>query len=377
MSFYTLFNLKEVLKMFDYIGEECIVCKQKFKKGDDIVVCPDCGTPYHRECFAKNGACINLSLHENNQTWTQTVKEENKSTQNQNSDSNSANENSFNQNTENNSNAVCPFCGNVNNPGSSFCSRCGKSLDGSNENGQFKYANSSTYVDMGGKQVKIDFGDKYAGLDPEDDFEGAKVKNTAEFIGSNGFMLLVLFKKFSMKLAKVSTNLACLFFPYLYFAYRKMWKMCFATVAVLSVLSIPSFLDGIVSLDTVQYKQLLSSTVSQIPAYNDVMIQIIQKWQTMLKPYSALLNNLDVICQALIMAVRILAFLFGNYLYYRFTIKKVNNIQNTCSLSEAPARCRAEGGTSIANIFLGIVAKIAAEFVFYGIAIVLLLMNTK
>ena len=363
--------------MFDYIGEECIVCKQKFKKGDDIVVCPDCGTPYHRECFAKNGACVNLTLHENHQSWTQTVKKENKTSQNQDFDENSANENSFNQNAENNSNGVCPFCGNVNNPGSSFCSRCGKSLDGSNENGQFRYANSSTYVDMGGKQIKIDFGDKYAGLNPEDDFEGAKIGNTAEFIGSNSFMLLVLFKKFSMKLAKVSTNLACLFFPYLYFAYRKMWKMCFATVAVLSVLSIPSFLDGLVSLDTVQYKQILASTVGQTPAYNDMNIQIIQRWQTMLKPYSGLLNNLDVIGQALIMAVRILTFLFANYLYYKFTVKKVNNIQNTYGLSEAANVCRSAGGTSVANVFLGILVKIAAEFVFYGITVVLLLMNTK
>lgn len=377
MSFYTLFNLKEVLKMFDYIGEECIVCKQKFKKGDDIVVCPDCGTPYHRECFAKNGACVNLTLHENHQSWTQTVKKGNKTSQNQDFDENSANENSFNQNAENNSNGVCPFCGNVNNPGSSFCSRCGKSLDGSNENGQFRYANSSTYVDMGGKQIKIDFGDKYAGLNPEDDFEGAKIGNTAEFIGSNSFMLLVLFKKFSMKLAKVSTNLACLFFPYLYFAYRKMWKMCFATVAVLSILSIPSFLDGLVSLDTVQYKQILASTVGQTPAYNDMIIQIIQRWQTMLKPYSVLLNNLDVIGQALIMAVRILTFLFANYLYYKFTVKKVNNIQNTYGLSEAANVCRSAGGTSVANVFLGILVKIAAEFVFYGITVVLLLMNTK
>ena len=97
----------------------------------------------------------------------------------------------------------------------------------------------------------------------------------------------------------------------------------------------------------------------------------------MLKPYSVLLNNLDVIGQALIMAVRILTFLFANYLYYKFTVKKVNNIQNTYGLSEAANVCRSAGGTSVANVFLGILVKIAAEFVFYGITVVLLLMNTK
>ena len=33
-----------------YIGNTCPVCGEKFKAGDDAVGCPDCGTPYHREC---------------------------------------------------------------------------------------------------------------------------------------------------------------------------------------------------------------------------------------------------------------------------------------------------------------------------------------
>ena len=45
--------------MADYKGNTCPVCKQKFKEADDIVVCPDCGTPYHRECWKRSvSACI-------------------------------------------------------------------------------------------------------------------------------------------------------------------------------------------------------------------------------------------------------------------------------------------------------------------------------
>ena len=28
-----------------YIGNTCPVCGEKFKDDDDVVVCPDCGTP--------------------------------------------------------------------------------------------------------------------------------------------------------------------------------------------------------------------------------------------------------------------------------------------------------------------------------------------
>ena len=50
--------------MANYTGKKCFSCGEVFKDGDDIVVCPECGTPYHRECYLKEGKCINDALHE-------------------------------------------------------------------------------------------------------------------------------------------------------------------------------------------------------------------------------------------------------------------------------------------------------------------------
>ena len=44
-------------------GEICPVCKRQFEEGDDIVHCPECGTPHHRECYSLTGHCVNRSLH--------------------------------------------------------------------------------------------------------------------------------------------------------------------------------------------------------------------------------------------------------------------------------------------------------------------------
>ncbi len=41
----------------------CPVCKQPFSDNDDVVVCPDCGTPHHRECYKYVGHCVNHALH--------------------------------------------------------------------------------------------------------------------------------------------------------------------------------------------------------------------------------------------------------------------------------------------------------------------------
>ena len=56
--------------MADYKGNTCPVCKQKFKEADDIVVCPDCGTPYHRECWKKVGVCVHQADHAAGFEWT-------------------------------------------------------------------------------------------------------------------------------------------------------------------------------------------------------------------------------------------------------------------------------------------------------------------
>ena len=46
-----------------YENQKCPVCGVAFKSGDDIVTCPECGTPHHRQCYEKIGKCANASLH--------------------------------------------------------------------------------------------------------------------------------------------------------------------------------------------------------------------------------------------------------------------------------------------------------------------------
>ena len=47
----------------DYIGTNCPVCEEAFKQGDDIVVCPECGTPHHRHCYESVNHCVFQDKH--------------------------------------------------------------------------------------------------------------------------------------------------------------------------------------------------------------------------------------------------------------------------------------------------------------------------
>ena len=50
-----------------YTNYKCPVCNNQFNEEDDIVVCPECGTPHHRECYIQKGKCINSDKHGTNE----------------------------------------------------------------------------------------------------------------------------------------------------------------------------------------------------------------------------------------------------------------------------------------------------------------------
>ena len=90
--------------MTRYTGNHCPVCEQAFTDEDDIVVCPDCGTPYHRACWQKVGACMHKSEHAAGFEWQPEFGPEAEKAAHE---------------------ATCPNCGTHNQPGAAQCSHCG------------------------------------------------------------------------------------------------------------------------------------------------------------------------------------------------------------------------------------------------------------
>ena len=58
-----LYYIEEEKNMPVLDGIKCPVCGVEFAEGDDVVYCPDCGTPHHRECYKIAGHCVNAGLH--------------------------------------------------------------------------------------------------------------------------------------------------------------------------------------------------------------------------------------------------------------------------------------------------------------------------
>lgn len=52
-----------------YDKANCDGCGIPLHDGEDVVVCPVCGTPQHRACYEKENKCVNEQLHESGFVW--------------------------------------------------------------------------------------------------------------------------------------------------------------------------------------------------------------------------------------------------------------------------------------------------------------------
>ncbi len=98
-----------------YENEICQGCGKIMHENEDIVVCPECGTPQHRECYNAKHKCVNEHLHEDGFEWRAKHAEEPQVT--------------FAEKGENKEKIICPFCRHENDADAKECSNCGQPFE--------------------------------------------------------------------------------------------------------------------------------------------------------------------------------------------------------------------------------------------------------
>lgn len=189
--------------------EVCPVCGQPFGASDDVVVCPDCGTPHHRACWTEHGGCANAGQHESGFVW-------------QPGHADSTAQEPREEHAEEYGTVRCPRCGEECEPDALVCPVCGKQLGVA--------ANS-----------RFDFNDEFflrgVDADPDADLDGFSVREASMFVQ---FRAKDYVRKFTrMKNGrKAGWNWAALFFAPYWFFYRKIYKAGLLFMGVLLVLSL-------------------------------------------------------------------------------------------------------------------------------------------
>lgn len=99
-----------------YEGLLCPVCNKSFNDTDDVVVCPKCGLPHHRDCWNNIGSCAAAADHDTPNQWNrEKAQAESK-------------KGHIPPQGEPQNSQICPHCYTRNGEYSEFCSHCGRHL---------------------------------------------------------------------------------------------------------------------------------------------------------------------------------------------------------------------------------------------------------
>ena len=274
--------------MADYINLPCSVCGKEFIESDDIVVCPVCGTPHHRECYVQNGGCANVSWHIENKSYNadeirEEIREQKRKEE-------------WEKREEERKNApevVCKRCGTKNSPEALFCNRCGAPVSQGFNTNQNGAQNINTPY---GRVVVTPI---IPPQDPNEEIDGIPAWKLSAVVGKNSERVIPQFKFFAKTDRKISFNIfACILTPF-YFLYRKMYALGIITLILDLVLSIPSL---VLNLST----DYLSATFGQTVDFG-LKLNVTQ---------TNFFTNLSFFSWIASLAISALCALFANWIYF-------------------------------------------------------------
>ena len=302
--------------MLDYTQLACPVCHKSFGAQDDVVVCPQCGAPYHRDCWQKTGSCAYADGHGTPAQWRPPVSR--------------ADEDAL----------ICGNCGAPNKEDAAFCVKCGHDL---HEPLPPSPSEMQPPVD---EDVFYAHFSPYVGIAPDSTMDGEPVVDVATYVGPNSGYYLSRFYFMRMQKNHSSWNWMAALFPVEWLLYRKITPLAQIAMVIALVLLFPSLCIIGSFLHALEADpSLLQSLVQEggIPAVG------VPVWLVVAANLSSLLSFM----------LRIAMGLMANSFYDRHVFRQIRRIRAGCS---DPLRYRytlsKKGGTSRWAVILYCVALI-------------------
>lgn len=284
--------------MPDYKKYKCPVCNKQFKDGDDIVVCPECGTPHHRECYKQTGHCVNQGLHKSGYSFIDSEKEKLK--------------------VEEQKETAKSFEGEYSgdyyySPDDDFVAQAKKEVQ---EKKQASTDNDNTdggFFSIPTIQVDESFYKMRGTID------GLSISDIAATVRTNVSRFIQIFKKQSKTKKKAGWNWAAFFFGSFYLLFRKMYKqgVAFFCLAMTSIIAGEAFILKFAP----KYVSAVQNFVTQYASNpSGISTADAQKLLTTSDAINA--QKIVYIILAVMLLLRIIEAIFADY-FYKGTVASI------------------------------------------------------
>lgn len=281
----------------DINGQKCVVCSAYLFSEDDVVYCPVCGAPHHRDCYNSIGHCGAEDTHGTEKQYKRIeikeTKEENKP---------------FGEALP-----CCRRCGKAAEEGAKFCPHCG-----------LPFEEIPPFADFGpfGKVVEI--------KDDEQIDEGVTALDAAKTVIVNPLRYIPKFLQLKGG-RKKSWNWAAFLLPHAWFAYRKMY--------------LPAAVSGIFILISELFSLPLSASLALLPmpeqqlSYMEYAMYLTENMASI----DTLALLLATVGLAIGVAVRIISGIYGDFIYKNSVVGAVRKIRDS---EDKPELAKKLSGTS-------------------------------
>ena len=293
-----------------YYGCPCEGCGEPLTLKDDIVVCPDCGAPYHRTCYEKLGRCIHSPAHAAGYEWHFPYRDAELRT--------------------------CPSCGERTLRSEETCRCCGAALPPETEaDEQLNDRKAAQDEQHGGfdyerfyrqyEQQTMDplHRNLQAAFGKDELIDGIPSSDWMTYIGTAAPAYLNDYSRMQLQHTKISMCFSALVFGPFYFFYRKAWKPAFGFLAAELVVALPTLLS------------MMQATGSPLTAgISSTAIVVLSRIMT-------------VFSFALVM----LRTLYAKWLYRKSAAERIRRIRAEFpDAAQRRAVLSAQGGVSIAGV---------------------------
>ena len=286
-------------------NQKCVVCGAYLFPEDEVVYCPTCGAPHHKDCYKSLGKCGMDQFHGTDKEYKKP-------------DIVEAEEEKEPTNKE-----ICLRCGKKTVENSKFCPYCGAP----NMSADFKTIPFGNFTVIDGKA-------------PIED--GVTAEDVAKVVLLNPLRYIEKFKKLKNG-RNLSFNWAALLVPHGWFAYRKMYKASFLITSLKIIANILQF--------------PLLFQLSSVLGSNSLNPTEMLKYFTENPTEVYLLPGILVlISSVLTLLIHLLSALFADKTYKTHVIETVKKIKAS---SDPEAALRKFGGISTIGF---IIAIFAVEF---------------
>lgn len=357
-------------------GCTCVCCNNTFTENDDVVVCPVCGSPHHRECWNEKGQCANTSLHTEGFSWV--FPEELKPKIEKKPDIPEAI--GTNYTFKNGENAVvCPHCKALNYGNDAHCMKCRKPLYAKEENPvppENNFQENTAPPHFGGNipqnEDSYEYFQQFGGVRPDIMIDGIPVLEYSDYIGEKKsgryirrFLSMDRFGK------KISVSVSALFFGPIWYFYRKMFKEgLLFLLAILVITGLQTWCSITESSKAVyrqmgdMYSQLMNGEIT-----TEEMDQYLTDLQNHLmtagpSDEDTLKQNILTVLDLVYVAVCLAMAFFADYFYKKKCKKDILSIREECSDMMTYRRTLHErGGTFTGGAVLGCLLVAAISFI--------------